>query len=101
MPHRRQTGQTVVIKSIQRHPRVENERDVLKRFQEQTPYLRPIIDEIKDLSFPLIIVLRYLDDHLLNASAKKTLDRKEAKYVSRRILKALQVLHQDGYVHTG
>jgi serine/threonine protein kinase len=80
---------------------VENERDVLKRFQNQTPYLRPLIDEIEEPSDPPTIVLKHLEDHLLNASIKKTLNRKELKYVSRRILEALKVLHEDGYVHSG
>jgi serine/threonine protein kinase len=80
---------------------VENERDVLKSFQDRTPYLRPLIDEIEEPSDPPTIVLKYLEDHLLNASIKKTLNRKELKYVSRRILEALKVLHEDGYVHTG
>lgn len=45
--------------------------------------------------------MRYLEDHLLGASIKKTLNRKELKYVSIRILEALKVLHENGYVHTG
>jgi serine/threonine protein kinase len=91
----------VVIKGVQGHPRVENERDALKRFQDRTPYIRRLIDEVEDPSISPIIVLKYLDDHLLNASIKKTLNRKELKYVSRRILEALKVLHEDGFVHTG
>lgn len=91
----------MVIKGVRGHPRVENERDVLKRFQSQTPHLRPLIDEIKDPSDPPTIVLKYLEDHLLNASIKQTLNQKELKYVSRRILKALKVLHENDYVHTG
>jgi len=101
LPHRNQAEQTVVIKGVRGHPRVENERYVLKRFQDRTPYLRPLIDEVEDQSNCLIIVLRYLEDHLLDASIKETLNRKELKYVSRRILEALKVLHEDGYVHTG
>ena len=80
---------------------MENERNFLQRFSTQTPRLRPLIDEIEEPSDPLIIVLRHLDDHLLNASIRKTLNRRELKYVSRRILEALKVLHDDGYVHTG
>ncbi|RFU29464.1 hypothetical protein B7463_g6866, partial [Scytalidium lignicola] len=95
-----QAGETVVIKGVRDHPRVENERDVLKHFQNQTPHLRPLIDEIKEPSDPPTIVLKYLEDHLLNASIKQTLNRKELKYVSRSILKALKVLHENGYVHT-
>lgn len=62
-----------------------------------------LIDEIDDSPSDdsPIIALKHLDDHLLNASIKKTLNRKELKYVSKRILEALKVLHEDGYVHTG
>lgn len=91
----------MVIKAVRGHPRVENERDVLKRLQSQAPYLRPLIDEIKDASNPPTIVLRYLDDHLLNASLTKILNEKELKYVSKRVLKALTALHENGLVHTG
>ncbi|PVH71412.1 serine/threonine protein kinase [Cadophora sp. DSE1049] len=93
-------GEIVVIKGVQGHPRVENERNVLKRFQDRAPYIRPLIDEIEEPSDPPTIVLKYLEDHLLNASIKKTLNRKELKYVSRRILEALMVLHEECYVHT-
>ena len=78
-----------------------NERDVLKRFQHRTPYLRPLIDEIEGESLPSTIALKFLDDDLLRASVKKALNRKEIKYVSKRILEALKVLHDDNYVHTG
>ncbi|CZT44380.1 related to serine/threonine protein kinase [Rhynchosporium secalis] len=95
-----QTGESVVIKGVQGHPRVENERDVLKRFQDRTPYLRPLNDEVEEPSDPPTIVLKYLDDHLLNASIEKTLNRQELKFISRRILEALKVLHDETYVHT-
>ena len=58
--------QQVVIKSV----RVENERNVLRRFQERTPYLRPLTDDIEEPSEPITIVLRYLDDTLQNASIR-------------------------------
>lgn len=93
--------ETVIIKGVEGHPRVANERDVLRRFQHRTPYLRPLIDEIEKTSDSPTVVLKHLDDHLLNASIAKTLNRKELKYVSRCILEALKVLHEDGYVHTG
>lgn len=63
--------------------------------------LRPLIDEISEPSTPSTIVLKYLEDHLLNSSITKTLNRKELKYVSRGILEALKVLHENRYVHTG
>jgi hypothetical protein len=91
----------VIVKSVADHPRVENERDVLKRFQRQTPHLRPLIDEILEPPTPTTIVLRHLEATLLDASIGKKLNRKELKYVSKRVLEALLVLHADGYVHTG
>ena len=60
-----------------------------------------MIDEIEEPSTPVIIVLKYLEDHLLEASIKKTLNGSELKYVAKRILEALKVLHEDGCVHTG
>jgi serine/threonine protein kinase len=45
--------------------------------------------------------LRYLDDHLLNASVSQRLTKLEIRYVARRILEALKVLHEDNFVHTG
>ncbi|KAI1144251.1 STE/STE20 protein kinase [Hypoxylon sp. FL0543] len=92
--------EAVVVKSVTGHPRVANERDVLKRFQSQTLHIRPLIDEIQDPAEPTTIVLRHLDDDLLQTSIQKTLNRKEVKYVSRRILEALSVLHENGFVHT-
>ena len=92
----------MVIKGVRGHPRVEKERNVLKRFQYRIPYLRLLIDEIEEPSDPPpTTVLKYLKNHLLNASIYKTLNRKELKYVSRRILEALKVLHEEFYVHTG
>ncbi|KAI1669890.1 Serine/threonine protein kinase [Pyrenophora tritici-repentis] len=90
----------VVIKSVLDHPRVENERNVLKRFQHRTPHLRPLIDEIDELSFPVTIALRYLQGDLFDASVAKTLNRRELKYVSRCVLEAMKTLHEDGFVHT-
>ena len=90
----------MIVKSVMDHPRVENERDVLKRFQHRTPHLRPLIDEIVEPSNLTAIVLKRLDDHLFNASIKQTLNIKELKLVSKCILEVLEVLHEDGYVHT-
>ena len=91
----------MVIKSVLDHPRVENERDILKRFQHRTPYLRPLIDEIDEPSFPVTIALRYLQGDLLDASVARILNKRELKHVSRCVLEALKTLHEDGFVHTG
>ncbi|KAK2754807.1 hypothetical protein FQN54_006700 [Arachnomyces sp. PD_36] len=93
------TDQTVVIKSA-RHFRITNERDVLKKYQTKTPHLRPLIDEIVEPADPPAIVLKYLETDLLTASNAKKLSGREIKYVSKRVLEALKVLHEDGYVHT-
>lgn len=74
---------------------------MLKRFQARSPFIRPLIDEIADPSDPPAIVLKHADDHLLNAAASKRLTSPEIKYVARRILEALKLLHEDGFVHTG
>lgn len=79
---------------------MENERDVLRSFQAKT-HLRPLIDEIVAPADPPAIVFKHLDDDLLNASNTKKLNTREIKYVSKRILEALDVLHEAGYVHTG
>jgi hypothetical protein len=78
-----------VIKGVQGHPRVANERDVLHRFNGRSPHIRSFLDEITEPAEPTTIVLRYLESHLLRASIERTLDRKELEYVSKRILEAL------------
>jgi serine/threonine protein kinase len=100
-PTRNQFRETVVIKSVEGHWRVENERDVLPRFRHRTPYLRPLVDEIEEPSSPVTIALRHLQSDLYDVNRWKPLDRREIKHVSRCVLEALQVLHEDGYVHTG
>jgi hypothetical protein len=89
-----------VIKSV-RHWRLENERDILKRFQSRSSVFRPLIDEIEDPIDPPAIVLKHLDDDLWNADAVKRLTGREIKQVARVVLEGLRVLHEDGYVHTG
>jgi serine/threonine protein kinase len=91
---RSQAMQDVVIKSVRDHPRVANERNVLKSLQHRTPYLRPLIDEIEAPSTRSTIVLKHLDSDLLESSIRKQLNRNELKYVSRRVLEALKILHE-------
>ncbi|KAB8257634.1 kinase-like domain-containing protein [Aspergillus pseudonomiae] len=91
--------QSVIIKSIN-HFRLQNERDVLKRFQNRTPFLRPLIDEIVEPSDLPAIVLSHLDDHLLNVYASQRLTNKEIKLVARNVLGALKVLYEQNFVHT-
>ena len=88
-----------MIKSI-RHFRLENERDVLKRFQSRAPSLRPLFDEIEDPPGPPALFLKHLDDDLLHVSATEKLTSLEVKYVIRKVLEALAVLHEDDFVHT-
>jgi serine/threonine protein kinase len=91
----------VVVKSVEGHWRLHNERDVLKRFHSRAPTLRPLLDEIEDAAEPPAIILKYIDDDLTKASRKQRLTRQEIKYVAKNVLEALQVLHKDGYTHTG
>ncbi|KAF3404785.1 hypothetical protein DPV78_002497 [Talaromyces pinophilus] len=93
-------GETVIIKAA-RHFRITNERDILRKFQRKTPHLRPLIDEIIEPADPPAIVLKHLQDDLMSASATKRLNGKQIRYVSKRVLKALKSLHEDGYVHAG
>ncbi|KAL2865589.1 putative serine/threonine protein kinase [Aspergillus lucknowensis] len=48
-----------------------------------TPHIRPLLDEVQDPAEPPIIMLKHLDDYLLNSSIKKRLHQKELKYVAR------------------
>lgn len=57
-----------------------------------------MVDETKD---PPLLVLQHLDDNLLHASNVKTLEGSDVKFVAKRVLQAIQVLHEDGYTHTG
>lgn len=88
-----------MIKSVEDHPRVENERQLLKRFSGH-PHIRSLVDEVQDVKHTTI-VLKHLDDHLLNATITKTLNRKELKHVLRCVLQGLATLHEAGYIHTG
>ncbi|KAI1165082.1 hypothetical protein F5B18DRAFT_650051 [Nemania serpens] len=58
------------------------------------------MDEIQDPAEPTTIVPRHLESDLLEATAQRPLNRKERKCASKRILEALSIMHEDGYVHT-
>lgn len=97
---RKRLGGNVIVKAVD-HFRLQNEHDVLIRFQARTPHIRPLLEEVELNPASHVLVLRYLDDDLLHASNTKRLTRSEMKFVARSVLEALQVLHTDGYVHTG
>ncbi|KAF4624047.1 hypothetical protein G7Y89_g14130 [Cudoniella acicularis] len=59
-----------------------------------------LIDEIEEPSDPPALVLKYLDDDLLNTSAAQRLTRLKIKYVARKTLEALKALHEDNYVYS-
>ena len=86
----------VIIKTAPQG-RLENERDVLKHFSA-CPYIRQLIDETKT---PPSLILQHLDDNLLHASNVKSLESSEVKFVAKRVLQAIQALHEEGYTHTG
>lgn len=89
-----------MVKSVD-HFRLQNERDILLQFQNRTPFIRPLLDEVEATHSPPSLVLRYLDVDILQASETQRLTRLEVKYVAQRVLKALAVLHTEGFVHTG
>ena len=89
----------MVVKGVQ-HSRINNERDILSKFQNRAP-LRRLVDEIVEPSSPPGIVLQLMDSDLLEASQRKIFTRAEIKHVARTVVQALTVLHRDGYVHTG
>lgn len=83
------------------HFRLQNEHDILRRFQNRTPYIRPLIDKVLDgSSDPTTLILQYLDDDILHASNSQRLTHPEVKYIAQRVLKALLILHDEGFVHT-
>lgn len=98
--HRNESAQKVIAKSV-RHFRLQNERDILLRFQRRTSAIRPLIEELKDTNSPPTLILKYLDDDVLNASNKQRLTHSEVVFVARKMLEALAVLHDEGFVHTG
>lgn len=93
-------GGDVIVKSVN-HFRLQNERDVLVRFQSRTPHIRPLLDEVEPDSPFHALVMRWLDSDLLNVTRRRQLASSEVKLVARGVLEALQALHADGYVHTG
>lgn len=94
-----ESAQKVIAKSV-RHFRLQNERDILLRFQRRTSAIRPLIEELKDTNSPPTLILKYLDDDVLNASNKQRLTHSEVVFVARKMLEALAVLHDEGFVHT-
>jgi len=87
----------VIIKTASPKGWLENERDVLKHFHT-CPYIRQLLDETKT---PPSLILQHLDDNLLHASNVKTLESSDVKFAAKRLLQAIQALHEDGYTHTG
>ncbi|KAF2225503.1 kinase-like domain-containing protein [Elsinoe ampelina] len=96
-----QSPQPVIVKYA-RHWRIRNERDMLLRFQDQTPHLRRLLDEVDFDGDPdtTALILQYLDRDSLSVCNRRRLTRAEIKFVAQGVLLALDVLHEDGFVHT-
>ena len=90
------TTQKVTIKQAPDY-RFDNELRVLQALNGN-PCIRPLVDTVED---PPSLVLRHLDDNLLNASNQRRLEKADIKFVARNVLLALDALHERGYVHTG
>ncbi|KAK3306268.1 kinase-like domain-containing protein [Chaetomium strumarium] len=95
-----QTSEKCIVRSIRGHWLLQNEAEVLKRYQDKTPFLRPLLDQIVEPSDPPSIVLKHLDTDLLTESNRKRLSCPEIKQVAKCVLQALQESHRDGVVHT-
>jgi serine/threonine protein kinase len=98
--YRDRLGGHVIVKSVD-HFRLQNERDVLVRFQSLTPHIRPLLDEVNPDTESHALVMRWLDGDLLDATKDRQLSSPEVKLVAKGVLEALKVLHADGFVHTG
>lgn len=97
---RDQLGGPVVVKHVN-HFRLQNERDVLVRFQSATPHIRPLLDEIDAGTESHALVMRWLDGDLLEATGDRQLASSEVKLVAKGVLEALKAFHAEGFVHTG
>ncbi|EJT79432.1 hypothetical protein GGTG_04516 [Gaeumannomyces tritici R3-111a-1] len=93
---RNRSGERCIAKSIRDRWRLRNEADVLKRYQSETTFLRPLVDEIHEPADPPSIVPRYLDSDCPTESNKKRLSRPKIEHVARCVLEALRVLHKNG-----
>jgi hypothetical protein len=75
---------------------------VLLCFQSRAPSLRRLVDEIDtDPSEAPAIVLKWVEDDALTACSQRRLSTKEVKGVARTVLGVLEVMHGEGWVHTG
>ncbi len=61
-------------------------------------FIRQLIDTTEH---PPSLVLRYLDENLLEISGQKRLEGSDLKLVARNLLEALVTLHKNGFVYTG
>ncbi len=77
--------------------RLDNELRVLQALKGN-PCIRPLVDTVEE---PPSLVLRHLDDNLLDASNATRLEKADIKFVARNVLTALDALHEQSYVHTG
>ncbi len=60
--------------------------------------IRQMIDNVED---PPSLVLKYLDDNVLDVCSRKRLEGTDVKLVARTVLEGLAALHANGFVHTG
>ncbi|GFF95400.1 protein kinase, putative [Aspergillus lentulus] len=92
----------VVAKSVQ-HFRLQNKQDILLRFQDRTPCIRPLIEEFGDTTVPPTRILRYLDDRCSSRIEQIAVysSRGEVCYKKGARSTALSVLYDKGFVHTG
>lgn len=96
-PHHPEGPRTSVIVKWAPESRLKKECHILKRFRN-VPSIRQLVDEIQT---PPLMVLENLDRNLLDESGTKRLEISDIKYVSKHILEALAVIHENNIVHAG
>ena len=89
------TTQKVIVKVAPAY-RLENEFRVLQAVGGN-PCIRPLIETTKE---PHSLVLRHLDDNLLDVSNTKRLEKADIKNFAHNMLTTIDALHGKGYVHT-
>lgn len=92
-----QNKKNVVIKSVH-YFRLYNKQDILFRFQNRTSFFRSLLNEIKDFT-TLTLISKHFDDDILHVFNTHCFTRLEVKYVVKRVLETLIILHEKRFVH--
>lgn len=70
------------MKSVN-HFRLQNERDVLVHFQQRTPHIRPLLDEVDPDTASHALVMKWLASDLLDVTQTRQLASTEVKLIAK------------------